>query len=210
MISTRFVPIICALVAVALVPTVIHSYADAKIVDDRTTATIPASLAGYDSVPSERNATWGQRRFESHDWIERIYRSANDQIKLSVIRSYDAKALYHHPELAISNGPSWVRSEVRRLSERPDIPVRVLYADSGPVSLYVLHYGDRFIQNPIAFQFRTAGELLFRGRQAMTLFFLTDERPTGNDIDGLPALRLLFAAIERFTERSGDAGVRIQ
>lgn len=208
MISTRFVPIICALLAMALVPTVIHSYANTRVIDDRTTAAIPASLAGYDGTPSGRNATWGRRRFESHDWIERIYRSKDDQVKLSVIRSYDAKALYHHPELAVSNDSSWVRSEGRRFAQRPDIPVRVLFADSGPVALYVLHYGERFVEDPIAFQLRSAGELLFRGRQAMTLFFLTDERPAGRDIEALPGLAVVWMAIDRFTDPSREPGVR--
>jgi hypothetical protein len=86
----------------------------------------------------------------------------------------------------------------------------VLYADSGPVALYVLHYGERFVEDPIAFQFQTAAELLFMGRQAMTLFFLTDERPTGSNIEDLPALDLLFTAIERFTDHSRDRGESIQ
>jgi hypothetical protein len=198
MIATRFVPIVCGLLAIALVPTVRHSYADARIFDDRSTALIPASLAGYDGSPSDRNATWGQRRFESHDWTERMYRSRDDLVKLSVIRSFDAKTLYHHPELAVSYGPTWVRSEARRFSERLHVPVRVLYADSGPVALYVLQYGDRFVEDPIRFQLRSAAELLFRGRQAMTLFFLTDAEPVGGDIETLPALGVLFAAIDSF------------
>jgi hypothetical protein len=197
--STRFLPIICALLTVALVPTVIHSYANVTIRDDRTTAAIPSSLAGYEGTPSSRNATWGQRRFDSHDWIERIYRSRTDEVKLSVIRSYDAKALYHHPELAVSYGPSWVRSEVRRFRQRPDIPVRVLYADSGPVALYVLHYGDQFVQDPVTFQLRVAAEQLFRGRKAMTLFFLTGQRGMpGTDLEALPSIGLFFAVMERF------------
>jgi hypothetical protein len=199
--STRFLPIICVLLAAALVPTVIHSYANVTILDDRETSTIPTSLAGYAGAPSGRNATWGQRRFDSHDWTERIYRTQGDEVKLSVIRSYDAKALYHHPELAVSYGPNWVRSVVRRFPKRPDVPVRVLYADSGPVALYSLHYSDGFVENPIVFQIRTAAEQLFSGRRAMTLFFLTDERPTAGDIEALPALGVFFAAIDQFTER---------
>ena len=70
-ISTRFLPIVCGLVAVTLVPTLIHSYADSAVRDGRTTASIPMTLAGYTGAPSGRNATWGQRRFESDDWTER-------------------------------------------------------------------------------------------------------------------------------------------
>src|SRR5688572_24699034 len=163
---------ICVLAAITLVPTFIHSYADSTVRDGRTTAAIPASLAGYDGTPSRRSTAWGQRRFESGDWTERIYRSSSDEVMLTVVRSYDAKALYHHPELAVAYGPSYLRRELKRFAQRPDVPVHVLYADSGTVAMYTLHYDNRFVEDPIRFQLRTAGELLFSGRKAMTLFFL--------------------------------------
>ena len=204
MISTRFLPVVCALIAIALVPTFIHSYADSAITDGRSTAAIPTSLAGYEGRPSGRNATWGQRRFDSTDWTERIYNGAGDEVRLSVIRSYDAKALYHHPELAVAYGPSFLRTELRTFPDRPEVPVRVLYAEDGTMALYALHYDDRFVRDPIRFQLRTAGELLFSGRKPMTLFFLTDQNvPRGTTAESLPSLSLLFAAIDRFTE-SGD------
>jgi hypothetical protein len=204
MISTRYLPILCGLVAVTLVPTLIHSYADSVVRDGRTTSSIPASLAGYEGAPSDRNATWGQRRFRSDDWTERIYRSGDDEVKLTVIRSYDAKALYHHPELAVAYGPSYVRTEVRRFAQHPDVPVHVLYADTGVVAMYVLSYDDEFVQDPIRFQLRTAGELLFSGRKAMTLFFLTDEHVGPRaDIESLPSLGLFFSAIVRFAASAG-------
>jgi hypothetical protein len=203
MISTRFLPVVCGLFAVTLVPTFIHSYTDSTVRDGRTTSSIPMLLAGYDGVPSDRNATWGQRRFESDDWTERIYQSGDDEVKLTVIRSYDAKALYHHPELAVSYGPSYVRTEVRRFAERPDVPVHVLYADSGLVAMYVLSYDDAFVEEPIRFQLRTAAELLFSGRKAMTLFFLTDERVGPGDVESLPSIPVLFSAIDQFAASAG-------
>src|SRR5688572_26522482 len=69
-ISRRFLPLVCALIAMALVPTLIHSYFESTIEDGLTTATIPLSLAGYDGRPSGRDPSWGERRFESGDWIE--------------------------------------------------------------------------------------------------------------------------------------------
>ena len=208
MISTRFVPVICALVAVALVPTFIHSYTDSTVHDGRVTASIPTSLAEYNGTPSGRNATWGQRRFDSHDWTERTYRSSTDEVRLTVIRSYDAKALYHHPELAVTNGPSFVKTEVRRFSQQPDVPVHVLYTDEtdGMLAMYALHHGTTFVQDPIRFQLRTAGELMFSGRKAMTLFFLTDEHASNSgNIEKLPSLGMFFAAIDRFVASDGPA-----
>ena len=208
MISGRFLPVVCALVGLTLVPTLIHSYADSSVRDGRSTQRIPTSLAGYEGVSSGRNATWGKARFDSDDWMERVYRTDNDVVKLSVFRSYDAKRLYHHPELAVSYGPSYVRSEVRRFPDRPDVPVHMVYTDTdgGTVAMYVLHYDDRFVEEPIRFQVRLAGELLFSGRKPMTLFFVTDERVAASaKIDSLPSARLLFAAIDRFLEHSPAA-----
>ena len=208
MISTRYLSIVCALVALTLVPTIIHSYIDTTVQDGRVTRAIPTVLAGYQGVPSGRNATWGQRRFDSGDWTERMYTSGTDSVKLSVIRSYDPKALYHHPELAVSLGPDWATSTVRRFPQRPEIPVHVLSTRTagGPVAMYVLHYDDRFVQDPIGFQIRTAGELLFSRRKAMTLFFATDEIvPVSADVAALPSLRLLFAAIDQFLGSSTAA-----
>ena len=208
MISNRFVPAVCALVAMALVPTYIHSYAGSTVEDGRRTDSISESLAPYQGISSGRNATWGKRRFDSDDWMERIYRSSGDEVKLTVIRSYDPKSLYHHPELAVSYGPSYMKTEVRRLARRPDIPVRVLSTNGGvrTIALYALHYGDTFVEDPIRFQLRTAGELLFSGRKAMTLFFLTDQAvPASLDIDSLPSLGLFFAAIDQFIAGSNTA-----
>ena len=201
MISTRFLPIVCGLVAITLVPTFIHSYSDSAVHDSRTTGSIPMTLAGYTGAASGRNATWGQRRFDSDDWTERVYRSSGDEVRLTVVRSYDAKALYHHPELAVTES-NFIKTELRRFAQRPDTPVHVLYADSGGVALYALHYDNAFVQDPIRFQLRTAGELLLSGRKAMTLFFMTDDRP-GAGIESLPSLGLFFAAIDRFVASAG-------
>ena len=201
MISTRYLAIVCGLVAVALVPTFIHSYSDSAVRDGRTTASIPMALAGYTGAPSGRNATWGQRRFESNDWTERVYRSGRDEVRLTVVRSYDAKSLYHHPELAVTEG-DFVKTELKRFAQRPDIPVHVLYAQRSRIALYVLHYDQRIVQDPIRFQLRMAGELLFSGRKAMTLFFLTDGN-AGPDIESLPSRALFFEAIDRFSSGAG-------
>ncbi|NOT26850.1 MAG: hypothetical protein HOP16_12195 [Acidobacteria bacterium] len=199
MISTRFLPAVCGLVAVALVPTLIHSYSDSAVRDGRSTASIPAVLAGYAGAPSGRNATWGQRRFESDDWTERVYRAGRDEVTLTVVRSYDAKALYHHPELAVTED-TFPRTEIRRFAQRPEIPVFVLQAETGGVGLYALQYDDAFVEDPIRFQLRSAGEMLFSGRKAMTLFFLADNAPDSS-VDALPSLGLFFEAIDRFTSQ---------
>ena len=204
MMSSRYAPTLCVLVALALIPTFIHSYSDDAAGDGRMTSAIPTTLAGYSGAPSGRNAAWGQRRFDSYDWTERVYSNGPEKIRLTVIRSYDAKALYHHPELAVVyHDASFVGEEVRKLPQRPEIPVHVLEPAPGETAsaMYVLNYDTRFIDDPIAFQIRTAGELFFSRRKPMTLFFVFDESAVENDLQLSPAATLLAAAIDHFVPK---------
>lgn len=192
----------CLLIALALVPAFIHGYVGTVAADGRDTSLVPTTLAGFTSTPSGRNATWGKRRFESDDWIERRYVSGSDDVVLTVVRSYDLKALYHHPELAVAYGTPFAHHETMRLPQHPEIPVHVLRSDgnSDAVGLYVLHYDGRFVDDPIRFQIRTAGELLFNPRKPMTLFFIKDGgiHASSGDVGQLPSVPLLFAAVDRF------------
>jgi hypothetical protein len=209
MISLRHAPATCVLLAFAIVPTVIHSYAAGTADDGRRTSAVPQVLAGMPSKPSERNPNWGKRRFDSDDWMERNYQAADGgMLRLTVIRSADAKAVYHHPELAVAYGTSFVRTQVVRFPERPDVPVYVLTPGPGVEAdgLYVLHYDTRFVENPISFQLRTAGELLFSRRKPMTLFFVN---ASGRDRDAAKtsAAKLLFAAVDSFVQNTGGTNV---
>ena len=201
MISSRYAPVVCALVGLALVPTFIHSYAASPADDGRHTDRVPALLAGYASRASDaHNETWGQRRFESFDWTQRLYTAAGDEVTLTVVRSYDPKSLYHHPELAVAEGEGFAAERIMTLPHSPEIPLHVLHGDreNGATALYVLHYADRFVADPIPFQLRIAGQLLVTGRQPMTLFFVLDEKPSTTDVATLPATELLLAAVDAF------------
>lgn len=205
MLSTRYAPAICLALALALIPTIIHSYAGVVTSDKLSTKAIPAQLGTYTSVPTKRPEDWGERHFDSHDWVERQYISGNDTVVLTAVRSYDLKELYHHPELAVAyHSANFGQSRIETFAGRPDIPVHVLTGgDSGAVGLYVLHYDGRFISDPIRFQLRTAGELLFSGRKPMTLLFVRDDAPTSDDPMKLPAAQLLLQAIQAFTGGAG-------
>lgn len=209
MISPRHVPAVCLLLAAALVPTLIHSYSGDVADDGLRTAAIPENLVGLVSSPSGRPANWGQRRFGSDDWIERNYQGQGQHVRLTVVRSYDPKSVYHHPELAVAYGPtygsSFGRREVRRLESPPGLPVHVLHPspEGRALGLYVLHYDGDFIADPLWFQIRTAGQLLFSRRKPMTLFFAHDLG--GGDVEqlhALPSTLLLLAAIDRFVAQT--------
>ena len=207
MIAHRYVPIVCALLALALVPTLIHSYSDSRPHDGRTAAAVSTALAGYAATPTTRSATWGERRFDSDDWVERTYRDGKRSIRLTVVRSYDPKSLYHHPELAVADGTSFSGVQIVRPAARPDLPLHVLTPAPGvsATAAYVLHYNGRFVEDPILFQIRTASELLVTRRQAMTLFFALDQDPAGDDSSRAALADLLTAAVDDFVAQSPAA-----
>jgi hypothetical protein len=208
MMSIRYAPAICAVMLLALVPTIIHSYAGVVVADSLSTRFIPETLGDYASTPTRRSADWGERRFDSFDWFERQYASPQDTVVLTVVRSYDLKALYHHPELAVAyHFANYSTASVGTIDGHPEMPVHVLAnTQGGAVGLYVLHYDGRFITDPIRFQIRTAGELLFTGRKAMTLLFVRDDSvPLGASPLKLPAAALLLDAVRHFAE-PGTAG----
>jgi hypothetical protein len=202
-IALRYLPAVCCVFALALIPTVIHTYSGERWTDGRSTQNIPGSLAGFQSMPSGRGEGWGQRRFNSEDWIEREYTvDRTNTLTLTVVRSYDAKNLYHHPELAVTyRQVSFAGSDVQRFPARPEIPVHVLKPAAGVrgLGMYVLHHGDVFVENPVVFQLQTAVELLFSRRKPMTLFFVSaDEAPASAEPASSPAPTLMFAAIDAF------------
>jgi hypothetical protein len=211
MLSPRYLPAIAVLLAAALVPTLIHSYTGDARPDDRTTAAVPHVLAGYASTPSGRAEGWGERRFDSFDWTEREYSGDGSTVRLTVVRSYDLKSLYHHPELAVAYGGrfggSFERAERVRLAARSDVPVHLLRPAPGSASLamYVLEYDGEYVEHPLWFQVRTAGALLFSRRKAMTLFFAHDLRVTEDaSLDDLPSVSVLLAAVDSFARNAPD------
>jgi hypothetical protein len=136
--------------------------------------------------------------------MERKYTSDKGSVILTVVRSYDPKSVYHHPELAVSyHREAFEGVEVKRFSEHPEVPVHVLRpSSSAPVlGMYVLHYGSGFVEDPMSFQLRSALQLLFSKRQPMTLFFVVDNDRTGmGDAESSAASRVLFDAINAFIQ----------
>jgi hypothetical protein len=197
MISPRFLPAVCLVLALALVPTVARSMS-ARVVPSRSVATlVPAALDGVAAERTQRNASWGKRRFDSDDWTEHRYGSSADALRLTIVRSYDLKALYHHPELAVAYPAPFAPAVIERLPPRPDVPVHVLrpIGESRTEAMYVLEHGGRYIEDPLWFQVRIAGEQLLSPPRPMTLFFVTDPTGMGGDIGQSRAARLLLASV---------------
>ena len=206
MMSRRYATIVLALLGIALVPTLIHSYVGATVVDGRTATTAVADVEGFSSADTKRKAGWGEHEFSSDDWTERSYGLRGEEVVLTVVRSYDPKKLYHHPELSIADRKAaFTRYSTMRLPGRGDMPVHVLQSDrsQSALALYVLDYDGRFVEDPIRFQLLTAGQLLFSGRKAMTLFFALDTKARpGADLGTSPAAQVLAAAVDRFVKQA--------
>jgi hypothetical protein len=193
--STRYLPWASALLALALVPTVIHTYIGASTDDGRTTAAIPLRLGGFDALPAERSVAWARRELASTDFLERRY---GPDVTLFAARSYDAKRLYHHPELAIAHGEDYQQKRVVRPQARPSVPLHVL-TGPGRTAAYAVFYGDEFIEDPIRFQLKSALALVFRPTRLTTLLLVRAPRsyPVDN-FESSPLMTVLIAAVDSF------------
>ena len=207
MMSVRNSLALCLLLALALVPTVLHSYVGARVTEARPASALPQTLAGFSSTPTARDDAWAVRRFDSTDWVERRYERDGQEVVLTVVRSYDLKRLYHHPELAAAYGPVFVDHQVVELPDHAGVPVHELTAETEGVSArYVLQYSGRYVADPIRFQIRTAAALLFSKQKPMTLFFAFERHTTGSpERARKAAAELLFAAIESVSGPDADA-----
>ena len=208
--SARFGLPVAFVLFIALLPTAIHSYVGMRIEDGLTTAAIPDTLEGYVGSKTSRNANWGERRFDSTDWIERSYQAGGRDVRLVVVRSFDLKKLYHHPELAAAYGvdlrPAGSTGQRRA---RPSCTRSRRSGARARSSMYALMYDGVFIEDPLWFQLRTAGKLLVGGRRQMTLFFVHQANVPANQPPADTAAALVLgAAVDAFAnQRPGRSAV---
>ena len=205
--SPRYATPVALLLLLALLPTAIHSYVGLRVADRLTTAGIPTILEGYVGTPTSRRANWGERRFDATDWTERSYQASDSSVRLTVVRSFDMKKLYHHPELAAADSVDWRAHGLIRLENGPT-GVHVLESAAGnrQLALYVLLYDDTFVEDPVWFQLRTAGKLLVGGRRQMTLFFVHQpEVPADQAPEKTAAASILRSAVDAFKHQGPAA-----
>ena len=189
MMSLRYAPVVTALLALALVPTIRNTYVDAHVADGRTLQSIPMSLGGRYGTATERGTRWATTSLEAEDAIERRY---GQDVTLFAARSFDAKQLYHHPELAVAYGRSYSASGVRPAAARPNVPVHWL-TGTDAWAVYALSYGEDYVGDPVRFELRRAFTALVTPRQPMTLFFVHGRGTVPADAEAL-----LLQAIDSF------------
>lgn len=201
MICDRYIPVVAGLLCLALVPTVIHSYVGLERRDERSARLSVPALDGSPVRVTDRKAPWVRRVFKTDDWSEQRYRLDGRDLTLFVARSYDAKALYHHPELALVRGVDLGSQGTLAFPALPGVPVHALAErkERGTSVLYVLEYDGSYVDNPILLQVRTAAEQLLAGRKPLTLILVTDPRPAaGVRLAESSAARLLAEAVRSY------------
>ncbi len=199
MIAARHLPALAALLALAGIPTVVHSYMGTATDDGRTVTAVPFRLDGLEAHPGRHTIDWVRETYGTTDFIEREY---GPGLTLFVARSYDSKRLYHHPENGVAHGDGYDRAAMIRRPDRLDVPIFVL--DSGDRrSVYALLYDRQFIADPIRFQLRNALSLLVAPRALMTLFFVRSKSATSGSSAIPPPEDLLLAAIDSFVGQPG-------
>lgn len=210
--SLRYARLTLVLLLVALVPTIVNSYFGAAADDGPVLAeTVPTAAHGFKSVPTNRRDASIRRSFDSTDWVERRYTRGNEDVRVLVVRSFDMKRLYHHPELAVSSGTEYRRARVEQYAGATGpVDVHVLEGERTGLVTYALLYGDETVAAPLWFQLRVAPELLFRGRRPLTLVMATHDAHVSSldasDLTGSPAITLLTAVVNQLRSSHAGAG----
>ena len=182
--SPRYTTATLVLLALALVPTVLTSYVRTEVTEQPPLRDVlPETLDGRTSVPTNRRATTIKREFDSDDWVEREYSAIGEpSVRVLLVRSYDMKRLYHHPELAVSEADYRASELLTVPTDAGPIDVHVLPPAEGRTGLaaYALLYRGRTVARPLLFQLAVAPDLLLLGRRPMTLVF-AEQRVSGAD-----------------------------
>ena len=202
MISSRYAAATALVVGLALVPTVIHSYLDVTVDDGVSVGAIPETIDGMASKPTERRQDWVASRFDAAEWIERSYRVGSEDVTLFAARSFDAKRLYHHPELALLRGMQTTPAGVSRVASFPEIPLHVVVtrrADDTGVAVYALIADGSFVEHPVTHQLLSSVRSVASGRKPMTLVMASDLAGSRTRLEDAPATRLLLAALRSIT-----------
>ncbi len=173
--SRRYVCPLSACLLLALIPVVVHSYFQAEIDDCRAPQALMPESAQASHSAGSRDA-WMRKLFQSSQWQEGSFVRDGLHFDFSIIRSYDAKRLYHRPETSLvehaiveRRGIEWVRADSGAL------PIhRAYYGDRDPAILvaYLLVYRSSPVASPYWPQLRAAPVQIFTGRRPMTLFFI--------------------------------------
>ncbi len=187
MIATRHAWLVAGLLLLALVPTWFNVYRQPPALEPGALAgAIPADLEGYrDAAPGRHDAGWVAAHFASCDYLEREYRVGTHELELFAARTWDAKKLFHFPELALTYGRSVTAERLEELTVMDRaVPVRVLeFRQRATVrrSVSALFFGKEPVRDPMRFLLRSLPALFVGQRKPMTLIYVQGEAQPGRE-----------------------------
>ena len=179
--SLRYVRPLAACFLLALIPVVMHSYIHAEIDDCKAPGAFISQSVQASHSGGSRDATM-REQFQSSQWNEGSFFRDGVRYDFSIVRSYDAKQLYHRPEnklvehtlIVDRRGIEWVHADSGTL------PIhRAYYGDTGPAVMvaYVLVFRSSPVAGPYWPHLRAAPVELLTGARPMTLFLIQARGP---------------------------------
>ncbi len=187
--AQRYAPHITVLVGLALLPVVVHSYAQRRTDDCANPFVLVASARASDASETRRH--FMQERMGAYQWREGqvIPPDGGPRLSYAIVRSYDPKRVYYRPERNLVGKQEPERIVLDTIDvDGEQVPIRVVeYARQRRTHLqslaaYLLVYDGEPVTNPYTAQILAAPGLMVAGSRPMTLFFvwgqaLTDELP---------------------------------
>jgi hypothetical protein len=199
-VSRHRLPGLAALLVVALLPTLVHSYRGYDVTPTPITAnTLPRALGGAAGVDRARDPVWMRATFGADSWAERAYEvPGQGRLTIFAARGSDLKKLYHHPELGALHGRSFDRVRLVPLDADATRPMHVLQNDTtGDSAIYVLLYDGEWVSNPYWLQVSSAVSSLWRGRRPLTLVMVYGPGVLENGLPVEAARRALAEAVRQ-------------
>jgi len=178
--SLRYCYALSACLLVALIPVVVHSYLHLKTdVCKGGRHFIPQSTPA--SPSEEKRDAWMRETFHSAQWYEGSFVRDELHFDFSVVRSYDAKRLYHRPENYFAERAFVKSRDIEWLpTGSAKVPIhRTYYGNAEPATVvaYLLAYHSSAVANPYLAQLRAAPAELLGGQYPMTLFLIQAHGP---------------------------------
>jgi len=174
--SLRYVRPLSVCLLLALIPVVVHSYIRVQVDDcGNPSALLPQFDPAYG--PSSKRDAWMRDRFQSSQWQEGSFSQDGLRLDFSIVRSYDAKRLYHRPENSLVEEQAVVERRVIEWVQdgSGSLPIhRAYYGDTDPAIAvaYLLVYRSAPVASPYWPQLRAAPAEVVTGSRPMTLFLV--------------------------------------
>ena len=180
--SLRYVRPLSACLMLALIPVMVHTYSKTERDDCQATSALLPEGTSASNSGGKRDA-WMRDNFQSSEWQEGSFFRDGLRFDFAIIRSYDAKRLYHRPETSLVSAVVKSRDMEWLPANAGSLPIhRVYYGNTDPAILaaYLLTYHSSPLASPYWAQLRAAPAELFTGRRPMTLFFIQAQGSPGS------------------------------